>query len=107
MARWGGVRTIRTHLWYSALRKNGKVCIFYLYGVGKMRPDRPWNIFCMEWKRCVRIVRGCGLLLAVFGNDTVWAGMGNGSVIPEVAMGTWQTVEGAAMNAGWCVDQRV
>ena len=62
---------------------------------------------CMEWKRCVRIVRGDGVLLAVFGNDTVWAGMGNGSVIPEVAMGTWQTVEGAAMNAGWCVDQRI
>ena len=49
-----------------------------------MRPDRPWNIFCMEWKRCVRIVRGYGLLLAVFGNDTVWAGMGNGSVSLEV-----------------------
>ena len=41
----GGVRTIRTHLFQSAVRKIGEVDIFYLYGVGKMRPDRPWNIF--------------------------------------------------------------
>ena len=71
---------------------------------------------CMEWKRCVRIVRGYFLngvgnmrpnrpgLWAVAGgffrNDTVWDGMRHGTVIPEVAMGTWQTVEAAALNAG-------
>ena len=46
-------------------------------------------------------------MLAVFGNDTVWDGMRHGTVIPEVAMGTWQTVEAAALNAGWCVGQPV
>lgn len=54
----------------------------------------------MEWETCVRIVRGYGLLLAVFGHDTVWEGMGDGTVTPEVGIGTGQTVQAAASYCG-------
>ena len=65
-----------------------------------MRPNRPWIFSEWSGKHASESSGAMEVAGGFFGNDTVWDGMRHGTVIPEVAMGTWQTVEAAALNAG-------